>query len=416
MEQTRPRIVIVGGGFAGIAAAKTLRKANAEITLIDRTNHHVFQPLLYQVATAALSPADIAVPIRNILRKQKNTTVLMDTVTDVDLEKREVVTETRRIPYDHLIIATGAKHSYFGHDDWEPYAPGLKTIDDALRIRKEVLLAFERAEMTADAEERKRQLTFVVIGGGPTGVELAGAIIEIATRTLTAEFRHFHPEDARVILVEAAPRLLGAFSEESSARAKKSLEALGVEVRLGCRVESVKGDVVETSEGPIPASTAIWAAGVLASPAAQWLKIEGDRVGRIAVNPDLTATGIENVYVLGDVAIIKDTKGGTVPGMCPAAMQQGRYAGKRILAKIGQGHDPGNFRYIDKGIMATIGRKLAVAEVGGKKFGGFIAWFLWLAIHIWYLIDFENKFLVMIQWAWSYITFRRGARLITHTE
>lgn len=416
MSVEKPKIVIVGGGFAGIAAAKALRKANSEITLIDRTNHHVFQPLLYQVASAALSPADIAVPIRNILRGQKNTTVLMDTVTDVDLNKQEVVTESRRLPYDHLIIATGAKHSYFGHDDWEPYAPGLKTIDDALRIRKEVLLAFERAEMTDDPEERKRQLTFVVIGGGPTGVELAGAIVEIATRTLATEFRNFRPEEAKVILVEAGPRLLGAFSEESSARAKKSLEGLGVEVRLGCRVEAVQDDMVQTSEGEIQASTAIWAAGVLASPAAQWLKVEGDRVGRIAVNPDLSVPGLKHIYVLGDVAIVKDTKGGIVPGMCPAAMQQGRYAGKKVLSKLKQASDPGDFRYIDKGIMATIGRKLAVAEVGGKKFGGFIAWFLWLAIHIWYLIDFENKLLVMVQWAWSYITFRRGARLITHTD
>ncbi|MBX3117542.1 MAG: NAD(P)/FAD-dependent oxidoreductase [Fimbriimonadaceae bacterium] len=416
MEERRQKVVIVGGGFAGIAAAKALKKANADITLIDRTNHHVFQPLLYQVATAGLSPADIAAPIRNILRGQSNTTVLMDTVTDVDLEKREVVTASRRVPYDHLILATGAKHSYFGHDDWEPYAPGLKTLDDALRIRKEVLLAFERAEMTSDPEERLRQLTFVIIGGGPTGVELAGAITEIATRTLASEFQNFHPEDAKVILVEAGPRLLGAFSEESSARAKSSLEKLGVDVRLNCRVESVKDHIVETSGGPIGACTAIWAAGVQASPVAQWLKVEGDRVGRVVVGSDLTVAGLENVFVLGDVAIVKDTKGGIVPGMCPAAMQQGRYAGKKVLAKLGQRGDPGDFRYIDKGIMATIGRKLAVAEVGGRKFGGFLAWFLWLAIHIWYLIDFENKLLVMIQWAWSYITFRRGARLITRIE
>jgi NADH:ubiquinone reductase (H+-translocating) len=412
----RPRVVIVGAGFGGLNAALALRHAPVDVTVIDRRNYHLFQPLLYQVATAGLSPAQIAMPIRRILGRQRNATVLMERVQDVDLEKREVVTASRRIPYDFLILATGARHAYFGHDEWEPFAPGLKKIDEATEIRRRILLAFEKAEVSEDESERRRLLTFCVIGGGPTGVEMAGAIVELARHAIAADFRNIDPKAAQVILIEAGPRVLASFPESLSRSAERQLERLGVTVMAGRAVTACEADGVSLSDGGrIPASTIVWAAGVMASPAAKWLKVQGDRAGRVIVDAHLHPPHHDEVFVIGDTAQLTDAAGRTVPGVAPAAKQMGRHAAKAIMAALA-GRSSAPFAYRDYGNLATIGRKSAVADFGGIRLSGFVAWLLWSFAHIWFLIGFRNRLSVFFDWMWAYVTYQRGARLITGGE
>ncbi len=415
-----PRVVIVGAGFGGLEAALALRHAPVQVTVIDRNNHYVFQPLLYQVATAYLSPADITAPIRNVLRRQHNTEVLMAEVTDVDVVNRQVWIrdETtgmeRSVSYDYLALATGAGQSYFGRDDWAAYAPSLKTIPDATALRRKVLLAFEEAEMTADDAERVRSLlTFVIVGGGPTGVELAGAIAELAHRSLRGDFRHISVASTRIVLVEALPRLLNTFPESLSAKAARKLERLGVEVRIGERVEQVDAAGVVVEGARIDAATVIWAAGVTASPAGRWIGAETDRAGRVVVNGDLSVPGHPEIFVLGDTASATGDDGKPLPGVAPVAMQQGRYVGKAIRARVEGREQPQPFKYFNKGNLATIGRSFAIADFGFLRVSGFIAWVLWLGVHILYLIGFRNRLLVMVQWAWAYFTYEHGARIIT---
>ncbi|MFI0844396.1 NAD(P)/FAD-dependent oxidoreductase [Mesorhizobium sp. IMUNJ 23232] len=409
----RPHVVILGAGFGGLNAAIGLRNAPVDVTVIDRRNYHLFQPLLYQVATAGLSPAQIAMPIRRILSRQKNATVLMEKVEGVDTASREVVTENRRIPYDFLVVATGARHAYFGHDDWEPVAPGLKTIPDATEIRGRILAAFERAEATQDANLRADLLTFVVVGGGPTGVELAGAIVELARHALVRDFRHIESATARVILVEAGDRILPTFPEELSAKAKKQLQRLGVEVRLGAAVTRCDRDGVSLANGhEIAAASVLWAAGVMASRAAKWLDVPADRAGRVVVDERLHVPGRGGVYVIGDTAAVKGADGRSVPGVAPAAKQMGRYVARLIKARLA-GSDIEPFRYRDYGNLATIGRKAAVADFGWLRLSGFPAWLLWCFAHLFYLVGFRNRIIVFLDWAWAYVTFDRGARLIT---
>ncbi|MBX9847554.1 MAG: NAD(P)/FAD-dependent oxidoreductase [Xanthobacteraceae bacterium] len=407
-----PRVVIIGGGFGGLSAAKALAKAPFDVTLIDRNNHHLFQPLLYQVATAALSPADIAWPIRHVLRGQKNARVMLAAVTGVDLPRREVVIDGHRVPYDYLVIATGARHAYFGHDDWAEFAPGLKTIDDATSVRRRILLAFEHAENESDAAERARLLTFVVIGGGPTGVEMAGAIAELAKRALAADFRSIDPRSARIVLVEAASRVLTPFDETLSDTARRALEQLGVEVRLGAAVTDCNADGVRLGSDFIPTRTVIWAAGVLASQAGQWLGAETDRAGRVKVRPDLSVPGHPDVFVIGDTAAVTDANGAVLPGVAPVAKQQGQYIARALIARR-EGRTVAAFRYRDYGALATIGRSRAVMQLGRLKVSGFFAWVLWSIVHIYFLIGLRNRFIVALNWAWNYITFQRGSRLIT---
>ena len=415
-----PRVVIVGAGFGGLEAALALRHAPVQVTVIDRNNHYVFQPLLYQVATAYLSPADITAPIRNVLRRQQNTEVLLAEVTDVDVANRQVRIrdETtgmeRDVSYDYLALATGAGQSYFGRDDWAAYAPSLKTIPDATALRRKVLLAFEEAEMTPDDAERVRSLlTFVIVGGGPTGVELAGAIAELAHRSLRGDFRHISVASTRIVLVEALPRLLNTFPESLSAKAARKLERLGVEVRTGERVEQVDAAGVVVEGARIEAATVIWAAGVTASPAGRWIGAETDRAGRVVVNGDLSVPGHPEIFVLGDTASATGDDGKPLPGVAPVAMQQGRYVGKAIRARAEGREQPQPFKYFNKGNLATIGRSFAIADFGFLRVSGFIAWVLWLGVHILYLIGFRNRLLVMVQWAWAYFTYEHGARIIT---
>jgi NADH dehydrogenase len=409
--QTRPRVVIVGAGFGGLSAAKQLAKGPFDVTIVDQHNYHLFQPLLYQVATAGLSPADIASPIRGILRHDDNVKVILAKVSGVDAARREVLAEGRRIPFDHLILATGAEHAYFGHD-WEGFAPGLKTIDDATYIRRRILLAFERAETEPDADERRRLLNFVVVGGGPTGVEMAGAIAELAKRALAMDFHAIDPREARIILIEAAPRVLTPFDPPMSEKARRSLEALGVEVRLGAGVTDLDGTGVSIGNERIETRTIIWAAGVKASPAAEWLGAEHDRAGRVKVAPDLSVPGHPDIFVIGDAALILDADGKPLPGVAPVAKQQGNYVGKLLLARAaGKVLPP--FRYRDFGVLATIGRKSAVVQMGKLRLTGFIAWVIWSVAHIYFLIGFRNRAMVALNWAWSYVTLQRGTRLIT---
>jgi len=399
----RPHVVVVGGGFAGLNAAKSLRRADVDITIIDRRNFHLFQPLLYQVAMAALNPSDIAYPIRSVFKRQSNVTrVLMGDVTSVDVEGREIVVDDReRIAYDLLVLATGAAHSYFGHDEWAAIAPGLKTIEDALTIRARVLRAFEMAE--ASPEEAGRLLTFVVVGAGPTGVELAGALVEIAVHAMGNEFDVVDPSSARVVLVEGTDRVLPPYPEKLSASARRQLEELGVEVVTGALVEQIDEEGVVLSTGErVRSATVLWAAGIQASPVGA-MAGETDRAGRVLVESDLSVRGHPEVFVVGDLAAVEG-----VPGVAPAAMQMGRHVGRVI--RTGKRLP---FRYKDKGSLATIGRARGVAYLGGLRFGGFLAWFAWLAIHIFYLIGFRNRFFVLAGWAWHYLTFRRGARIIT---
>jgi NADH dehydrogenase len=408
----RRRVVIIGAGFAGLSAAKALGKAQVDVTVIDRRNYHLFQPLLYQVATAGLSPADVATPIRGILRRQRNTTVLLARVLGIDVAARTVETDHGTVPYDTLIIATGARHAYFGRDDWEEVAPGLKKIEDATDIRRKILMAFERAETSHDLAEHRRLMTFVIIGGGPTGVELAGAIAELGHKALASDFRNIDPRETRVILVEAGPRLLAAFPESLSAKAKLALEKLGVEVRVGERVTGCNGDGIEIGGMRLEARTILWAAGVAASPAAKWLKAEKDRADRVVVGPDLTLAGHPEIFVLGDTALARDAEGKPLPGIAPVAKQQGLYVARLVEARL-RGKTLPPFRYRHLGSMATIGRKVAVANFGWLTLSGRIAWLLWGIVHVFYLIGFRNRLVVLLNWLWAYVTFQRGSRLIT---
>ena len=409
----RPHIVIVGAGFGGLAAAQALDGAPLRITVVDRRNHHLCQPLLYQVATAGLSPHQIAAPIRSVLRDQPNVSVVLGEVTGVDLPRREVVLDGGRIPFDHLIIATGARHSYFGNDAWEAYAPGLKTLQDALDIRKRVLLAFERAELSADPAEQRRLLTFAVIGGGPTGVEMAGVMAELSRLALARDFRRINPRQARILLVEAGQRILPAFSERLSAYAAMELGRLGVEVLNGRMVKAVDVECIQVGDERIPAATVVWAAGVTASPAAVWLGAPHDRAGRIATTSELTIEGLpDTVFVIGDTAAVTDPKGGPLPGLAPVAKQQGQYVAKVIRARLAGKPHPGPFRYRDYGHLATIGRGAAVIDFKRVRLTGFTAWVLWTLAHIYYLIGFRNRLGVFVDWLWSYVTLQRGARLI----
>ena len=412
MAQARPQVVIVGAGFGGLEAAKALRRAPVDITVLDRNNHHLFQPLLYQVATAALSPADVAWPIRYILHGQDNTTVLMENVTGVDTAAKRVVTNVGSVPYDFLILATGATHSYFGHDEWAKVAPGLKQIEDALLIRREVLIAFEQAEVARDPAERKRLLTFVIVGGGATGVEMAGAIAEIARHTMVKDFRRIDPTTAQIILVEAGPRILPAMPEDLSDYAQKALERMGVEVRTAARVTKCDAGGVDLEQGRIDSRTLIWAAGVVASPAAQWLNAPHDRAGRVQVEKDLSVPGHPEIFVVGDTAALMTADGRPVPGIANAAKQMGRYAAKLIAARVA-GKTLPPFRYRHLGDLATIGRRAAIVNLNGFKLKGFTAWFFWLAAHVYFLIGLKNRFIVAFTWFWDFITFNRGARLIT---
>lgn len=412
----KPEIIIIGAGFGGLAAARGLRRARANVTLIDRQNHHLFQPLLYQVATAALSPADIAAPIRAIVRNYRNTRVLLDSVASVDTAGHRVLLESgTALPYDALVIATGARHSYFGRDAWAADAPGIKTIDDAIRVRSKILVAMERAE--TDRQEnpvtRDQHLSFVVIGGGPTGVEMAGAIAELTRHAADLDFRHLSPSCIHVMLVQSADRLLPAFPPALSEKAKQSLEALGVEVRLGERVTDIGSNMVMIGERRIPAAVIVWAAGVKASPAAQWLGATADAAGRVIVRPNLSVPGHPDIFVIGDTAAVTGRDDRPVPGVAPAAKQQGQHVARIIAATVRRRKPPGAFRYKDYGNLATIGRKRAVADFGRTQLSGFSAWLVWSTAHLFYLSDFRSRITVGTQWLWSYITFDRGARLIT---
>jgi len=412
----RPRVVILGGGFGGISAAKALKSAHVAVTVIDRTNHFTFQPLLYQVATAALAPSDITAPIRWVLRHHRNAEVLMAEAREIDTQKRvvRIDDELKEIPYDYLIIATGSRHAYFGHNEWEPYAPGLKAIEDASEIRRRFLLAFENAEKTDDEKEREELLTFVVVGGGPTGVELAGAFPYIARKALAPDFRQVDTRRTRVVLVEAGPRILPTFPEELAARARKDLEDLGVEVRVGSFVTGVDAEGVRVGDEKIRARTAFWAAGNLASPLGKFLGVPLDRAGRIAVNPDLSVPGIPNVFIVGDLASLTQD-GRMIPGVGPAAIQEGRAAAKNVLRDLKR-EQRKPFRYWNKGDLAVIGRSRAIADLGWIQFSGWFAWVFWLFVHIMYLVGFRNRIVVLTEWAYAYFTSQAGVRLITDVE
>jgi NADH dehydrogenase len=407
----RPRIVIVGAGFGGLTAAQHLARVDADIVIIDQHNYHLFQPLLYQVATAALSPANIAAPIRSILRDQANATVLLGRVSGVDLDRREVRIGDRSIRYDQLLIAAGARHAYFGHDEWEAVAPGLKTIEDATAMRRRVLLAFERAEDAIDEAERRRLLTFVIIGGGPTGVELAGSLAELARAALARDFRHIDPTTSRIVLVEAGERLLPSFAPALSAIAARSLARLGVEVRLGQPITRCDADGAVMGDERIKSRTLIWAAGVAASGAGRWLGAACDRSGRVIVGPDLTLPGHGEVFVIGDTARAEGS-GGPLPGVATVAKQQGAYVARVIAARLSGTRKPGPFRYRNVGSLAIIGRREAVADFGRFRLYGRLGWLAWGVAHIYFLIGFRNRLIVALEWLWSYLTYERGARLI----
>ncbi len=413
----RPRIVIIGGGFGGLSAAKALRKADVDVLLIDRTNHHLFQPLLYQVATASLSPSDITAPIRWILRRQKNVTVLLAEVTDIDVDRKVVVIDTpsREIPYDYLIVASGSRHAYFSHDEWEPIAPGLKAIEDAEEIRRRFLMAFERAEKSLDPREREACMTFVIVGGGPTGAELSGVFPEVARKAMHSDFRNIDTRKTRVILVEAGPRILPSFPEELARVAHRDLEELGVEVRTNSVVTRIEPGTVCIGEERIAAETVFWAAGNVASYLGKALGVPLDRAGRVMVNDDLSIPGHSEVFVVGDLALVVREDGTPVPGVCPAANQEGTAAAKNVLHMLRR-QPVRKFRYRNKGDLATIGRSRAIADFGRVRLTGRIAWLLWLFVHIMYLVGFRNRLSVFIQWGYSYFTYQRGVRLITSVD
>ncbi len=407
-----PHVVIVGAGFAGLYAARALRKAPVRVTVLDRKNHHLFQPLLYQVATAALSPGDIAYPIRAVLARQANTRVWMAEAVAVDPARRRIVLADGEMEYDFLILAAGVRHSYFGRDDWESVAPGLKSLEDAFEIRRRIIFAFECAEREADGRRRRELMTFAIVGGGPTGVELAGAIAEIACKVLRRDFRSIDTRTARVLLLEAGPRILPAFPERLSAKAERSLARLGVEVRTGCPVTAIEPGLVQAGGTAVTAGNVFWAAGVAASPLAATLGLELDRAGRVPVDPNLAVAGHPEVFVVGDLAAFVHQTGKALPGVAPVAIQQGRHAARNIVRAV-RGAPPLRFHYADRGNLATIGRAAAVADVRGWRFSGYAAWLVWLSVHIFWLIGFRNRFLVLFEWAWAYVTYQRAVRLIT---
>lgn len=414
-NQPKPKIVIVGAGFAGLTAAQRIARLPVEVTVVDRKNHHTFQPLLYQVATAGLSPGEIAAPIRGILRDRSNVEVLLGEVADFKLERKQVITKEEALDYDYLVVASGATHAYFGHWEWAPLAPGLKTIEDALEIRRRVLLAFELAERQSAHGQNVSPLQFVVIGGGPTGVELAGTLAEIARHALNHEFRNIDPRQTRILLIEGGPRVLAAYSEELSRKAEDQLRRLGVEVRTSLVVTHVEPGAVWAGDKRIPATVVLWAAGVAASPLGKKLGVPLDHAGRVLVRPDLSVPGHPEIFVIGDLAALQDENGKMLPGVAQVAIQQGNWVAKNIARDLK--HQPRrNFHYRDKGSMATIGRAAAVAQFGGFQLSGYFAWLAWLFVHILFLIGFRNRLLVMVQWAWSYLTYERGARLITGSD
>jgi NADH dehydrogenase len=416
----RHQVVILGGGFGGLSAARALRRAPVEVMLIDRCNYHLFQPLLYQVATGALSPANIAAPLRHVLKGQKNTRVLLGEVVDIDVANRHVILSDGEVAYDTLIVATGSTHHYFGHDQWEPYAPGLKTIEDATEMRRRILLAFEAAERESNPEKLRAWMTFVIVGGGATGVELAGALAEIARDTLKHDFRQIDPGKARILLIEGEGRVLPAYAPELSEAARKMLAKLGVTVRTGTMVMEVARQSVVLKEGErtetVPTRTVLWAAGIKASPLGKILAEKAaaplDRAGRVVVEPDLTVPGHPEIFVIGDLANFSHQTGKPLPGVAQVAMQGGVYAARLIEARL-RGEKLRPFHYVNKGEMATIGRAAAVADLRGLKLSGFPAWLLWLFIHLLYIVEFESRLLVLLQWAWNYFTLNRAARLIT---
>ena len=409
----KPRIVIVGAGFGGLAVAAGLRRLPVDLTVIDRQNHHLFQPLLYQVATAGLSPADIAWPIRSLLRRQKNARVLMGEVTAVDAARKVVLLDGRPVAYDGLVLATGAAHGYFGRDEWAAHAPGLKTLDDATAMRRRLLLAFERAEMATNPDECARLLTIVIVGAGPTGVELAGAVAELARRTLARDFRAIDPARTRVVLVEAGPRVLATFPESLSAYTARALERLGVELRLGRAVTHCDAGGVRIGDEELRAGTVIWAAGVAASPAARWLGVEPDRAGRVTVTAALQPPGLEDVWVIGDTALARNPDGAPQPGIAPVAKQQGAWVARAIAARFAGRRAPPPFAYRDRGLLATIGRTAAVIAYKRLRLSGWIAWWIWGGAHVYFLVSLRNRLIVVTQWLWAYVLWERGARLIT---
>ncbi len=407
-----PRVVIVGAGFGGLQAARALHSAPVHVTVIDRQNHHLFQPLLYWVATAGLSPADISSPIRHILRRQKNTEVLMAEVTGVDVQEQRVLMGDRSVPYDYLVLATGAHDNYFGHPEWEQLAPGLKTVEDARTLRQKILLAFEAAEMETDPEKVKELLTFVLVGAGPTGVEMAGAIAELAHKALASDFRHIDTHMTRIILIEAAPKILAAFPESLARKSQKKLTSMGVEVRVGTPVSEIDEHGVVADGERIATRTIIWSAGVSASPVGKWLGAEVDRAGRVKVSSDLSVPGHPNVFVIGDTAsFMQDGK--PLPGVAPVALQAGRYVAS-VITHRAEGKELNKpFHYRDKGNLATVGRSYAIVDIAHIRLTGLLAWLMWLVVHIYFLVGFRNRLVAIFQWAWTYFTYARGARLIT---
>jgi NADH:ubiquinone reductase (H+-translocating) len=416
MPDPRPKVVIAGAGFGGIEAARALAKSPVDVTIVDRQNHHCFQPLLYQVATAALSPADVAWPIRHIFRRQANATVLMAEVRGIDTAARVVRTDSIDIPYDYLVLATGAAHSYFGHDEWAPVAPGLKRIEDATRIRRHILIAFERAEVAQSEAERRQLLTFVIVGAGATGVEMAGAIGEVARQTLAMDFRRIDPRTARIVLIEAGPRVMPTLPERLSDYVCASLAAKGVEIKTATRVTGCDARGVDTDGGRVDAATIIWAAGVVASPAAQWLGAAHDRAGRVTVGADLSVPVHREVFAIGDTAAATAPDGRPVPGIAPAAKQMGRYVGRLIASRVAGATVAAPFRYRHEGDLATVGRRAAVVKLGRLELTGFVGWIFWGVVHIYFLVEVRDRFIVAFQWLWDYLTYQRGARLITEVR
>lgn len=409
---SEPHVVVVGAGFGGLNAVRALEGSPVRVTVVDRRNHHLFQPLLYQVATAALSPADIASPVRSILRHQRNATVLLGSAISVDRAARELVLADGRLAFDYLVLATGARHAYFGHSDWESSAPGLKTLEDALEIRRRILLAFERAEREPDPARRRALLTFLIVGGGPTGVELAGAIAEISRHVLRRDFRAIDPRAANVQVLEAGPRILPTFPPDLARKAQRALERMGVQVRTGCPVREVEAGGVEAGDSRIEAATILWAAGVRASPIAASLGVGLDTAGRVLVEPDLSIPGDPRIFAIGDVAAFLHQSGKPLPGVAPVAIQQGRHVAQNVARDLA-GRPRRPFRYRDKGSLAVIGRAQAIASFGRFRMSGFLAWLAWCFVHILFLIGFRNRALVLFEWAWAYLTDQRGARLIT---
>lgn len=408
---SRPRVVIVGAGFGGLQAAKALKKAPVDVTIIDRNNYHLFQPMLYEVASSGLPPDEIAAPVRQILRKQHNTTVLMAEVTGVDLQEQRVLMGDEALHYDYLIIATGATSNYFHHQEWQNYAPGMKSLDDAIEVRQLVLSAFEAAERETDEEKRQELLTFVLVGGGPTGVELAGALAELARKSLQGDFRHIRPASARIVLVEGEQRIIPSFPASLTRKARAKLQQLGVEIRTGVHVTAVDQDSVKIGDQRLPTNNVIWTAGVKASPAGQWLGTETDHDGRVKVQSDLTVPSHPNIFVIGDTALATEN-GKELPGLAPVAMQEGNFAAASIIDRI-TGKQPSEaFHYFDKGTLATVGRAFGVVDIGPLHFTGLLAWITWVLVHIAFLIGFRNRLIVLFQYAWAYFTFQRGARII----